>query len=124
MFDRRAAALAIVAALSATAVRAQTLSPRVDSLLRQVRLLDSSLMVRSHAVDSVRRALVRPVPPVEIRRGPLSVRTVTDLEDRVRPAVDSVAALIDRAGGATLASRVKRHAPTITPDSAHTLFGK
>jgi hypothetical protein len=102
---------------------AQVPSARLDSLLREVRTADSSVIARSRIVDSVRRSVVRPVPTVDVRRGALHVRTVPELESRVQVAVDSVAALIERAGGPTLAARVASHVPMIIRDSSWSVFG-
>ena len=81
------------------------------------------MIVQSGAVDSVRRSLVRSVPPVDVHHGALRVRTTTELETRVRPAVQSVAALIESRGGSPLASRVLSHVPMITRDSTRSIFG-
>jgi hypothetical protein len=95
----------------------------MDSLLRRAQSLDSGLIAQSRVVDSVRRSLVRSVPPVDVHHGALRVRTTRELETRVNPAVQSVAALIERRGGTPLASRVASHVPTITRDSARSIFG-
>lgn len=95
----------------------------IDSLRGEVRRLDSLASEQGRVVDSIRRALVRAMPPVMLRRGPLEVRTVAQLEARVRVAVDSVASLIDREGGPPLATRVAAHVPVIRPDSSPALFG-
>ena len=102
---------------------AQAPSARIDSLLRDVRTADSSLIAWSRVVDSVRRSVVRRVPAVDVRGGALHVRTVAELESRVQVAVDSVAALIERAGGPTLAARVALHVPMIVRDSSWSVFG-
>src|SRR5215213_842426 len=86
-----------VAVLDTHSLLAQT--PGADSLLRRVRALDASVIAQSRTVDSVRRSLVRPVPPVDVRGGALHVRTVSELQSRVQVAVDSVAGLIERSGG-------------------------
>ena len=111
------------AMLNSVPLGAQASSATIDSLLRRVHALDSSLILRSRAVDSIRQSLVRSVPPVHVRHGPLEVRTIGELESRVRPAVDSVAALIERRGGPSLASRVAVHVPTVVRDSTRTFFG-
>src|SRR5215211_2353630 len=113
MSDSRLVVALIAAALTfdAAPLRAQTSTPTIDSLLRGVRTLDSNLIVRSRALDSVRRSLSKAVPPVDVRRGALHVRTTADLAPRVRAAVDSVDVLIARRGGASLASRVAAHVP-------------
>ena len=117
----------VAAALATGMVGPTTLdaqaSPRLDSLLRRAQSLDSSMIVQSRVVDSVRRSLVRSVPPVDVHHGALRVRTTRELEARVNPAVQSVAALIERRGGTPLASRVASHVPTITRDSARSIFG-
>src|SRR5690348_17343557 len=98
MSERRFAfpMIAGVAALTwTTQLAAQAPSERAESLLREVRRADSAVIARSRIVDSVRRLVVRPVPAVEVRRGPVHVRTVPELETRVQVAVDSVAALIE-----------------------------
>ena len=125
MSDARLVVTLVAAALvfDAASLRSQTSTPAIDSLLRRVHTLDSSLIVRSRALDSVRRSLIRVVPPVDVRRGALHVRTTADLELRVRTAVDSVAVLIERRGGASLASRVATHVPLVRRDSTRSIFG-
>ncbi|HUQ79794.1 MAG TPA: hypothetical protein VM076_01580, partial [Gemmatimonadaceae bacterium] len=127
MFDARSAVatLASVAILTVHAIElsAQAPSARVDSLLREVVTADSSLVARSRIVDSVRRSVVRPVPAVDVHRGALHVRTVAELESRVRVAADSVSALIERTGGPALAARVAAQVPTIVRDSTWSVFG-
>ena len=108
--------------ISSTAT-AQARPANIDSLRREVRRLDSLASVQGLVVDSVRRSLVRSVPPVSVRSGPLEVRTVPELEARVRTAVDSVARFVHREGGPVLASRVAAHVPVIRPDSARAMFG-
>src|SRR5690242_17984099 len=118
---RRIVTALICAALAALALRpvhAQVAASRTDSLLRAVQALDSSLVARSRVVDSMRRALVRPVPPIDVQRGVLHVRTVAELQPRVQTAVDSVSALIQRTGSPALESRVSAHTPMIVRDSA------
>ena len=102
---------------------AQARPANIDSLRTEVRRLDSLASMQALVVDSVRRSLVRSVPPVSVRRGPLEVRTVPEFEARVRVAVDAVARLIEREGGTELASRVATHIPVVRPDSARALFG-
>jgi hypothetical protein len=117
------AAMAITASIiGPTTLHAQA-SPRLDSLLRHVQSLDSSLIVQGRVVDSVRRSLVSSVPSVDVHYGALRVRTTRELEKRVGPAVQSVATLIERQGGPPLASRVASHVPMITRDSAPSIFG-
>lgn len=126
MFDPRSVSalfLAVGLAVPLATVSAQPQPPNLDSLRSEVRRLDSVASVQARVVDLVRRTLVRSVPPVEVRRGALDVRTVADLEPRVRVAVDSVALLIDRVGGPHLASRVASHVPVIRPDSTRALLG-
>ena len=125
MSDARLVVALMAAALmfDAASLRAQTSTPAIDSLLRRVQMLDSSLIVRSRALDSVRRSLVRAVPPVDVRRGALHVRTTADLAPRVRAAVDSVAVLNERRGGPSLASRVATHVPLVARDSTRSIFG-
>ena len=122
---RHIAALTALGAmiLGASALSAQSHAVSRDSMLRTIRALDSVVIDRSRSVDSVRRALVRPVPPITVRRGALEVRTVAALESRVRTAVDSVASLIDRRGGPALSARVTGHVPMILPDSTREVFG-
>lgn len=109
--------------LGTSALGAQSPAVSRDSMLENIRALDSVVIERSRSVDSVRRALVRPVPPITVRRGTLEVRTVAALEPRVRAAVDSVAGLIDRRGGPALSARVAGHVPMILPDSTREVFG-
>ena len=125
MSDARLVVALMAAALTfdAASLRGQTSTPAIDSLLRRVHTLDSSLIVRSRALDSVRRSLIRAVPPVDVRRGAMQVRTTADLEPRVRTAVDSVAVLIERRGGASLAARVATHVPLVARDSTRSIFG-
>lgn len=112
---------AVIACVSPAA--AQSRGTRTDSLRERVRALDSVVAVRGRVVDSIRRSLVRPVPPVVVRRGPLEVRTVAEAESRVRVAVDSVSALIDRSGGPALAARVSKHVPMVIPQSKRAFLG-
>jgi hypothetical protein len=94
-----------------------------DSLWQRVRVLDSAMSARGRTVDSLRRAIVRPLPPVDIRQGPLHVRTDSILAPKVRGAVDSVVKLIARRGGTAIASRVATYVPTITRDSTRSVLG-
>jgi hypothetical protein len=124
MSNRIVALLAIgLAMVPHRSIGAQFASREADSLLRSVRALDSALLVRSRSVDSIRRALVRPVPPVDIRQGPIHVRTESTLAPRVRGAVDSVARLIERRGGAFVAARASAHVATIRRDSTRSIVG-
>jgi hypothetical protein len=102
---------------------AQSRSVNIDSLRTEVRRLDSLASEQGRVVDSLRKSLVRSVPPVTVRNGSLEVRTVSALESRVRVAVDSVSALIDREGGPELASRVATRTPVIRPDSTRAVLG-
>src|SRR6476620_10095426 len=94
-----------VAFAPAHAVSAQAASRDADSLLRRIRALDSAAITRSRSVDSIRRMLVRPIPKVDIREGPIHVLTDPTLAPRVRSAVSSVVEMIDRRGGTLVASR-------------------
>ena len=85
-FNRVRIAAAISVVLCAGRVQAQA-PGRQDSVLRRIHALDSIVMVRKNAVDSVRRSLVRAVPTVSVSTGSLSVRTTPELEQRVRAAV-------------------------------------
>ena len=124
MFDRRSLTLG-AAWLVATACQldAQGRHVSADSLLRVVIARDSVLAHRARVVDSLRRALASAVPNVDVTRGPLRVRTLPELQPRVRHALDSVAALIDRRGGLAIASRVARRVPAIGRDSARAVVG-
>ena len=115
--------IATVLLLTPRPAHSQPHSQRADSLLREVLARDSVLVARARALDSVRRALARPAPPVEVVRGPLRVRTVAELEPRVRLAVDSVATLVERRGGAAIAARIAHRVPSITRDSQPGVFG-
>ena len=94
-----------------------------DSLLRRIHDLDSVMIARSRAVDSIRHSLVRSLPPVDVHRGALWVRTDSALAPRVRLAVDSVAALVERRGGTVLASRIASHVLVAIRDSVRSPFG-
>jgi hypothetical protein len=81
------------------------------------------MIAQSESVDSVRRSIVRRVPPVDVHRGTLSVRTDSMLAPRVQQAVDSVAQLIDRRGGTTLRTRMVHHVMMVTRDSTRGILG-
>jgi len=124
MSRRRAGSLAVVfGLLGATDVVAQAPSLETDSLLARVKVLDSVMLVRGRAVDSVRRLLVRSLPPVDVRRGAIHARTEASLERRVRIAVDSTAALVDRPHSAVLTERLASLVATIVRDSTRSMFG-
>ena len=123
MSNRLLALLVIVATVAPATVRGQLASSETDSLLRRVRALDSAIVVRSRSVDSIRRTLVTPIPPVDIREGPIHVRTDTTLAPRVRSAVSSVVEMIDRRGGTMIASRASAHVAVIRPDSTRSIVG-
>jgi hypothetical protein len=124
MSSRRFLALPIALAMMVPGVAlAQSTSPAVDSALGEIRMLDSVMLVRARAVDSVRRSLVRSAPPVEVVRGPLRVRTDSVLAPRVRLAVQSLGIDIDRRRSEVVAERVSTRVPTVTRDSARSLFG-
>ena len=124
MSSRIIALLAIGLAVAPhRSIGAQLASREADSLLRNVRALDSALIVRSRSVDSIRRALVRPVPPVDVEQGPIHVRTDSTLAPRVRRAVDSVARLIERRGGVFVAARASAQVATIRRDSMRSIVG-
>jgi hypothetical protein len=115
-------ALAVAMARTGTA-HAQVPARQADSLLQRIRVLDSAMLARGRTVDSIRRSLVRPVPPADVRQGPLHVRTEPDLEPRVREADDSVVQLIQRRGGAVVAERAAAHVVMVTRDSTRSIFG-
>src|SRR5678816_4107557 len=94
--------IAVAIAAASTPIRAQDRDGQPDSVLRRIQRLDSVMIARSHRVDSIRRSLVRPIPPVRVQRGTIQVRTDSVLGPSVRVAVDSVAALIERRGGTML----------------------
>src|SRR5512138_1490593 len=122
MSDRRL--LAIAMALEATIAipgGAQSPSPATDSSLRDIRRLDSVMVIRARAVDSVRRSLVRPAPPVELSAGPLRVRTDSTLAPRVGEAVRAVTVMIDRRHSAVVAGRVAGRVSAVTRDSTRWL---
>ena len=101
----------------------QASSERTDSLLREVLVRDSTLVLRARVVDSLRRAVARPVPPVDVVHGPLRVRTLAELEARVSDAVDSLAKLVERRGGSVIPSRVGRRVASVARDSQPAMFG-
>ena len=116
--------LTVVLALSpGRFVRAQLRASETESLLQRVRVLDSVMLARGYAVDSIRRAFVRPVPPVDIRQGPIHVRTDSSLAPQVQGAVATVVALIERRGGTWVAARTSARVPTITRDSTRSIIG-
>src|SRR5688572_25436700 len=126
--SRRRALVAGLMALGVSAVLGSPLSAQrpetnFDSLLQHIRALDSAVIMRGRSVDSIRRSLVRPVPPIVLRRGALEVRTMASVEPGVREAVDSVSGLIERRGGPALAARVAPHTPMVVPDSTRAMFG-
>ena len=125
MSDRRLVlSLALVALpILAAPVVAQLPGTASDSMLRCIHLLDSVMIAQSESVDSVRRSIVRRVPPVDVHRGSLSVRTDSTLALRVQQAVDSVAQLIDRQGGPALRSRMANHVMMVIRDSTRALLG-
>ena len=124
MSSRLVVRLAIGLSLAGTtALHAQARPLATDSLLQRIRVLDSAMVARGRVVDSIRRSLVRPVPPVEVSRGALRVRTDSALEPRVRDALESVARSIDARGGTTFSSRAAAHVPTVTGDSVRSLLG-
>jgi len=55
--------------------------------------------------------------------GVLHIRTEPRLEPRVRAAAQAVTTLIDQRGGTTVAKRASAYVPTITRDSAWSMFG-
>jgi hypothetical protein len=123
MSNRLLAFLAIVATVAPAIVRGQLASPETDSVLKRVRALDSALTMRSRSVDSIRRTLVTPIPPVDIQDGPIHVRTDAVLAPRVRSAVRSVVEMIDRRGGTVVASRASAHVAVIRQDSTRSIVG-
>jgi hypothetical protein len=123
MSERRLVFLIAVAiAAAGTPSHAQVRDGQADSTLRRIQRLDSVMIARSHSVDSIRRSLVRQVPPVHVQRGSIQVRTDSALGPSVRIAVDSVAALIERRGGTMLGARVASHVLMVTPDSVRSTF--
>jgi len=114
--------IAVAIAAASTPIRAQDRDGQPDSLLRRIQRLDSVMIARSHRVDSIRRSLVRPIPPVRVQRGTIQVRTDSVLGPSVRVAVDSVAALIERRGGTMLGARVAGHVLLVIPDSVQSAF--
>jgi hypothetical protein len=124
--SNRLAAFLVVGALTSfdalSIAGAQQRSTPQDSLLRTIRRLDSLMIAQSQAVDSARRSLVRPVPPIELVRGAVHVRTDAALAPRVRLAVDSVAALVDRRGGAVMRERIAGRVLMVAPDSVRSIL--
>ena len=123
MSNRILAVLAIALAACPQSMSGQLASREADSLLQTVRGLDSVLLVRTRSVDSIRRTLVRQLPPVDIREGPIHVRTDSTLAPRVRSAVSSVVEMVDQRGGSLVASRSSAHVATITRDSTRSIVG-
>jgi hypothetical protein len=124
MFNRLVIALIAGVALGhATPVRAQIPRHDADSILRQIRVLDSAMLARGRVVDSIRRVVVRPVPPVEVVRGTLRVRTDSALAPRVSQALDTVARLIERRGGSVFSARASAFVPTVARDSTRSILG-
>jgi hypothetical protein len=119
---RAAIRAGVWAALCAAPVAAQSVSTE-DTLLHRIRALDSIVAVRKHAVDSVRRSLVRAVPPLAVTHGPLSVRTTPELASRVRGAVGLTARVVDAAASSALAARIAGHSPVVMRDSTAVAFG-
>ena len=124
--------LTLVRALCASAICALVLAGRrleaqsranEDSLLARIHALDSLVASRKHTVDSVRRSLVRPVPPVEITSGAISVRTTPELASRVRAAVALASTVVDSAGSSTLPARVASYVPIVVRDSTPVAMG-
>ena len=123
MSERRLVFLIAVAiAAAGTPSHAQDRGGQADSALRRIQRLDSVMIARSHSVDSIRRSLVRQIPPVHVQRGTIQVRTDSVLGPSVRVAVDSVAALIERRGGTMLGARIGGHVLMVTPDSVRSVF--
>jgi len=81
------------------------------------------MLVRARAVDSLKRSIVRPVPPLDVAQGALHVRTDSTLATKVRGAVNHVARLIDQRGGTVIATRASAFVPTITRDSTRSIVG-
>ena len=123
MSNRILAVVAIVLAACPQSMSGQLASREADSLLQTVRGLDSVLLVRTRSVDSIRRTLVRQLPPVDIREGPIHVRTDSTLAPRVRSAVSSVVEMVDQRGGSLVSSRSSAHVATITRDSTRSIVG-
>jgi len=124
MSERRLGfSLALAAAVCAAApAGAQHRSTAADSLMRHIRHLDSVTLSRSKSVDSIRRSLVRPLPPVDVHRGTIRVRTDSTLAPRFRLALESVSVLIDRRGGPALASRLAKRVFVARRDSTPATF--
>ena len=119
---RALVAVAICALVSASPLESQG-PAKDDSLLARIRALDSVVSVRKHAVDSIRRSLVRAIPTVSVTRGALSVMTTSDLEPRVRAAVALASKVIDDAGSSALPGRISPHRPVIVRDSTPVAMG-
>lgn len=120
-----AVGVATVALLAATPARpmGQGGNTVPDSLLARVRMLDATISKRTAVIDSMRRSLVRVLPPVEVRHGPFYLRTTRRLEQRVRAAVVAASAQVDARGSKAIASRIASRAPVVAPDSARAMFG-
>jgi hypothetical protein len=123
MSDRRRIYLIALAAIVSGPVHAQVVASAPDSLLAQVRRLDSLMVVQRQVVDSVRKRVVRPAPAVDVRTGSVHVRTDSALAPRVRDAVAAVNADIERRGDSTFVRRTTEHVLAITRDSARSVFG-
>ena len=123
MSSRLLALVVMVATVAPAALQAQLASRETDSLLRRVRALDSVMSVRTRSVDSIRRTLVTPIPPVDIREGPIHVRTDASLAPRVRSAVRAVVEMVDRRGGTLVASRASAHVAVVRRDSTRSIVG-
>src|SRR3982751_4310988 len=107
MSERRLVTIALALAMTvASSVGAQSPSAAADSALRHIRVLDSVMLARASAVDSVRRTLGRSAPPFELTSGALRVRTDSELARRVRLAVELVAAAVERRRSAVITERV------------------
>jgi hypothetical protein len=92
-------------------------------MLRHIRVLDSAMLAQGRVVDSIRRLVVRPLPPVEVVHGTLRVRTDSALAPGVSRALETVARLIERRGGSAFAARASTYVPTVTPDSTRSILG-
>ena len=104
-------------------VSAQSPSTEADSLLQNIRALDSVLLARTRSVDSIRRTFAQRIPPVDVREGPIHVRTDAALAPRVRSAVGTVVEMIERRGGTLIAARASGHVATIRRDSTRSMVG-
>jgi len=123
MSSRLLTLFSVALAIAPATATAQSASRDADSLLQRVRALDSALIARSHSVDSIRHTLVSPIPPVDVREGPIHVRTDATLAPRVRSAVSSVVEMIDRRGGTWVAAGASAHVAMITRDSMRSIVG-